>query len=73
MFKLSAYLSVFIFLFSFIMNSDDDPAVKDKGKKSNLDFIYKATLSNRELSNNKSWFHVFMVTFISFLAIYYIK
>lgn len=77
MFKLAAYLSAIMFLFSFIMNLDDDDesvAAKEKAaKKSNLDFIYKATLSNRELTNNRSWWHVLMVAVISFLAIFFVR
>jgi len=72
MFKLACYLSAFIFLVSVIMNLDDDET-SEADKKSNIDFIYKATLSNRGLSNNRSWFHVLMVAVISFLAIYFIK
>lgn len=71
MFKLAAYLSAFMFLFSFIMNLNDDGA--EKSEISNLDFLYKATLSNRELSNNRSWFHVLMVAVITFLSVYFIR
>ena len=70
MLKLSAYLSVIMFIFSFVMNIDD----KDKkevysSSGTKLSFMDKATLSNRELTNNRSWFHVLMVAIITFLAV----
>ena len=70
MLKLSAYLSVIMFIFSFVMNIDD----KDKKEVysstgTKLSFMDKATLSNRELTNNRSWFHVLMVAIITFLAV----
>ena len=67
MFKLSIYLSVIIFLFSVFMNFDEDSA--DEKDASNLSLVTRVTLSNRELSNNKSWFHVLMVTLITFFTI----
>ena len=70
--KLSLYLTVIVFLFSSIMNLDAEDA-KHGGSKSEKDerlsFIEKTTLSNRELSNNRSWFHVLMVAVITFLTI----
>ena len=72
MLKLAVYLSVVMFLFSSIMNLDaeDHPRSKkaDSGSE-RLSFIEKTTLSNRELSNNRSWFHVLMVAVITFLTI----
>ena len=76
MLRLSVYLSAVMFLFSVIMNldSDEDAAASkhhkaDSKESDRLKFIYKATLSNRELSNNRSWFHVLMVFFLTFLTI----
>lgn len=66
MLKLSVILSVFTFLFSFVMNLDT-PSQDEEA--SSLSFIDKATLSNRELSNNRSWFHVLMVAVITFATI----
>ena len=69
MFKLSIYLSVIIFLFSFFMNIDSDEDNTQEKDTSNLSLVTRVTLSNRELSNNKSWFHVLMVTLITFFTI----
>ena len=75
MLRLSVYLSAVMFLFSVIMNIDGDEDSASSHSKANskesdrLKFIYKATLSNRELSNNRSWFHVLMVFFLTFLTI----
>ena len=68
MLKLSVILSVIMFIFSVVMNLDArDQSETDKNTK--LSFIDKATLSNRELSNNRSWFHVLMVAVITFVTI----
>ena len=75
MLKLAVYLSVVMFLFSSIMNLDaEDKRSQTKASESgtgseHLSFIEKTTLSNRELSNNRSWFHVLMVAVITFLTI----
>jgi len=75
MFKLAAYLSAVMFIFSFFMNMNHQESNANSAKEedSGLDFIYKATLSNRALSGNRSWFHVGMIAIISFLAIYFIR
>ena len=73
MFKLSIYLSVIIFLFSFFMNFDADEDNTEEKDASNLSLVTRVTLSNRELSNNKSWFHVLMVTLITFFTISFMQ
>ena len=70
--KLSLYLTVIVFLFSSIMNLDAEDVKhgsKNTEKEERLSFLEKTTLSNRELSNNRSWFHVLMVAVITFLTI----
>ena len=74
MLKLSAILSAIMFVFSVIMNYDSDANKKDSGDTGFTSiFFYRATLSNRELSNNRSWFHVLMVAVITFITIYIIR
>lgn len=73
MFRLSCYLSAIMLTFSFVMNMGDDESNttkgKDESKSNSMTFIYKALLSNRELSHNRSWLHVLMLFVITFLTI----
>ena len=69
MLKLSVYLSVIMFVFSFVMNLDDKDKEEKQASGLKISFLDKATLSNRELTNNRSWFHVLMVAVITFLTI----
>jgi len=68
MLKLSCLLSCIMFIFSFVMNLDGRNLSKTD-ESSKLSLIEKATLSNRDLSNNRSWFQVLMVAIITFVTI----
>ena len=71
--KMTSYLSVMILVFSFAMNYKEH-ANKDAGMEYSLSALLdRATLSNRQLSNYRSWFHVVMVGIITFATIYTIK
>ena len=52
---------------------EETPASSNGEESSNLDLIYKALLSNRNLNGNKAWMHVAMVALISFMSIYFIR
>jgi len=57
-----------MFIFSFVMNLDSRD-VSNTDESTKLSLIEKATLSNRGLSNNRSWFQVLMVAIITFVTI----
>ena len=74
MLKLAVYLSVVMAVFAVAVNyGEEKPVNKDGEESSNLDTIYKALLSNRNLNGNKAWMHVAMVALISFMSIYFIR
>ena len=80
MLRLSGYLSLIMFVFSIAMNLDlDGKAAKKEAsadseeQAEHLSFAYKATLSNRDLHDNRSWFHVLMVAIITFITIKMIR
>ena len=75
MLKLSVYLSIIMFVFSIAMNFDAEEQGKtsETSAHSNLkeqqhSFAVRTTLSNRELTGNRSWFHVLMVAIITYLT-----
>ena len=70
MLKLSVYLSIIMFVFAFAMNFDAEEQGKPRetSAHSNHSFAARTTLSNRELTGNRSWFHVLMVAIITYLT-----
>lgn len=71
MLKLSVSLAAIMFIFSVLMNLNASTEASDSrdDKASFAFFLDKATLSNRELTNYRSWYHVLLVTIITALSI----